>query len=160
MLGFFGTGGLSIERIGQAIGTIRSALRQGETFGMNLLHHMMSPDKEVRMIDLYLKNGIHLIEASAFMGITPALVIYRAKGLSRNHDGSVSVQNRIIAKVSRPEVAEAFLNPAPAHVLERLVSDNRLTAGKRRLQKKFRWLMTFALKRIQEGIPTKGFRIH
>lgn len=129
MLGFFGTGGLSIERIGQAIGTIRSALRQGETFGMNLLHHMMSPDKEVRMIDLYLKNGIHLIEASAFMGITPALVIYRAKGLSRNHDGSVSVQNRIIAKVSRPEVAEAFLSPAPAHVLERLVSDNRLTAG-------------------------------
>lgn len=74
MLGFFGTGGLSIERIGQAIGTIRSALRQGETFGMNLLHHMMLPDKEVRMIDLYLKNGIHLIEASAFMGITPLLL--------------------------------------------------------------------------------------
>ncbi|MEC0405497.1 ACP S-malonyltransferase [Bacillus velezensis] len=135
MLGFFGTGGLSIERIGQAIGTIRSALRQGETFGMNLLHHMMSSDKEVRMIDLYLKNGIHLIEASAFMGITPALVIYRAKGLSRNHDGSVSVQNRIIAKVSRPEVAEAFLSPAPAHVLERLVSDNRLTAGEAALAK-------------------------
>ncbi len=41
---------------------------------MNLLHHMMSPDKEVRMIDLYLKNGIHLIEASAFMGITPLLL--------------------------------------------------------------------------------------
>lgn len=135
MLGFYGTGGLCIERIGQAIETIQSALQQGETFGMNLLHHMMSPDKEVRMIDLYLKSGIHLIEASAFMGITPALVIYRAKGLTRNHDGSVSIQNRIIAKVSRPEVAEAFLSPAPAHVLERLVSDNRLTAGEAALAK-------------------------
>ncbi|XLG14951.1 Polyketide biosynthesis protein PksE [Bacillus velezensis] len=47
----------------------------------------------------------------------------------------MSVQNRIIAKVSRPEVAEAFLSPAPAHVLERLVSDNRLTAGEAALAK-------------------------
>jgi hypothetical protein len=41
------------------------------------------------------------------------VVRYACSGLSRGADGSVQRRNRVIAKISRAEVARPFLNPPP-----------------------------------------------
>src|SRR5262249_6014024 len=101
-------------------------LCRGEAYGMNLLHQPGNLSMEERTVDLYLKQKIRIIEASAYMSLTPALVRYRAKGLRRDGIGNVAIANRIIAKVSRPEVAQTFLSPVPEYLLARMVQENRI----------------------------------
>lgn len=127
MLGFYGTGGLSLERIEKAIRFIQNELIEGEAYGFNLLHNPSNYTLEYNTVNLFLKYGINKIEASAYMNITPALVMYRGKGLKRNLNGEIEINNKIIAKVSRPEVAEVFLSPAPTYIVEKLVQENKLT---------------------------------
>lgn len=124
MMGFFGTGGLKIKEVEEAIKFIQNELKFGESYGMNLLYSLDS-QKEEQMVDLFLKYNITRIEASAFMNITPSLVKYRVKGLKRNYknEDEVTINNRIIAKISRPEVAEAFLSPAPKRIVEKMLKE-------------------------------------
>ncbi len=129
MLGFLGTGGLSLEEVESSIKYIQEKLNQGQAYGMNFLYDPNNPEKEERIIDLYFKYQVKVIEASAFMGITPALVRYKAKGLLRNEKGDIESTNKIIAKISRPEVAEAFMSPAPARIVDRLLSEGKISAS-------------------------------
>ncbi|SFS42521.1 ACP S-malonyltransferase [Marininema halotolerans] len=128
LMGFYGTGGLSLDNIEQAILHIQSQLNNGEAYGMNLLHNPIHPKMEEDTVALYLRYGIRNVEASAYMSMTPALVIYRAKGLRKERDGRVVADHRIIAKLSRPEVAEAFLSPAPAYIVEKLVAEGKISS--------------------------------
>ncbi|MCC2529925.1 ACP S-malonyltransferase [Bacillus velezensis] len=128
MMGFFGTGGLNIAHVEDAILSIQHELRDGGSFGINVVHNMKHTDSEEKMIDLLLKNGVQNLEASAFLTVTPALVRFRAKGLKRGAGGQIIARQRIIAKLSRPEVAEAFLSPAPDHILQKLAAENKITA--------------------------------
>jgi trans-AT polyketide synthase, acyltransferase and oxidoreductase domains len=61
------------------------------------------------------------------MQMTQAIVLYRLKGLMKGGDGRVFCRNRVIAKVSRPEVAEAFMRPAPTHIVQQLLSEESIT---------------------------------
>ena len=128
MMVFFGSGGLKLTEIEQAIVTIQKELYQGEPYGFNLVHQFNHPQREEEIVNLFLKNGVNVIEASAFLGMTPALIIYRAKGLKPSADGSIGCHNRIIAKISRPEVAEAFLSPAPERLLNKLEMEGGITS--------------------------------
>lgn len=127
MMGFFGTGGLNIAHVEDAILSIQHELRDGGSFGINIVHNMKHTDSEEKMIDLLLKHGVQNLEASAFLTVTPALVRFRAKGLKRGAGGQIIARQRIIAKLSRPEVAEAFLSPAPDHILQKLAAENKIT---------------------------------
>ena len=129
MLGFLGTGGLSIERIGQDISAIETALDQGQAWGANLIANLHDPAMEMSTVRLYIERQVRTIEASAFMQITPALVVYRAHGVERAADGRVRCRNRLIAKLSRPEVARAFMSPAPERLLTRLLAEGAITAA-------------------------------
>ena len=104
-MGFFGSGGLLPERVEKAILRIQSELPNGP-YGFNLLNSPFEPALEQRMMDLFLKHGISTIEASAYLTLTSSLVRFRAAGLSRLPDGSIQIANRIIAKVSRKEIAK------------------------------------------------------
>jgi len=128
MLAFFGTGGLDRARVTAAIGTIKAALADGEPFGMNLVHDPMLPVNEEEHVDVLLEHGIDVVEASAFIKVTPALVRYRLTGLHKDDTGCVRARNRIIAKVSRPEVVESFLAPAPERFVRALREANAITA--------------------------------
>ncbi|WP_024834506.1 ACP S-malonyltransferase [Ruminiclostridium josui] len=127
MMGFLGTGGLKIPEIQESISYIKSELSRNEAYGINFLHHPENHEMEEKIIDIILDNGINIIEAAAFLGITPALVKYRGKGLKRIANGKVIATNRIIAKVSRPEVAEAFLSPAPNRIVKKLLEERKLS---------------------------------
>ncbi len=127
MMGFLGTGGLSISQISDELKYIQERLTNGQAYGADLVHNMNHPEMEEKTVDLFLKCGVKNIEASAFLTMSPALVRYRAKGLSRNRDGNINITNRIIAKLSRPEVAEAFLCPAPQRIVDKLIAENSIT---------------------------------
>ncbi|WP_118972998.1 ACP S-malonyltransferase [Taibaiella koreensis] len=124
MLSYFGTGGLKLHDIESAIIEIKAKLGQGEPFGMNLLNG----SRQAETAALFMKHGIRNIEASAFMNITPELVQLRVKGIQRKQDGVVETKTRIMAKISRPEVATVFLSPPPATILKQLLAVGVLTA--------------------------------
>ena len=56
---------------------------------LNLINSPNEQGLERRLVNLYLKYGITVVEASAYMGLTYGLVQYRAAGLSRSQDGSI-----------------------------------------------------------------------
>ncbi len=91
------------------------------------------PEKEMETADLFLRLGVRRISASAFLKLTPSVVKIAAKGLTRNADGKAVRQNFVFAKVSRPEVAEAFLSPAPKAMLDALVEGGHITADEAEL---------------------------
>jgi PfaD family protein len=55
-------------------------------------------------------------------------VRYRLHGIHRAADGSIVAPNRIIAKVSREELAEKFYSPAPDKFLRELQAEGAITA--------------------------------
>lgn len=126
LLAFFGSGGVPLEGVDAALARITAEVGDGP-WGCNLLHNPVEPDVEERTVDLFVKYGVHVAEASAYMGLTPAVVRYRFHGIHAGPDGRPVCPNHLFAKVSRPEVAEKFLRPPPAEILEGLVSRGALT---------------------------------
>lgn len=128
MMGFFGSAGLSPERCAEAIDKIQAALNPvGLSYGINFIHFPMDPSWEEKMVNLFLAKGVHRIEASAFLRITPALVRYVAKGLVPDGNGKFLRKNLVLAKLSRAEVAEQFMSPAPQAILNQLLDQGRIT---------------------------------
>ncbi|MGF1714007.1 eicosapentaenoate synthase subunit PfaD [Photobacterium chitinilyticum] len=123
----FGAAGLIPSRVEQAIHRIQAALPNGP-YAFNLIHSPSEPALERGSVELFLKHGVRTVEASAFLGLTPQIVQYRAAGLSRDAQGEVQIANKVIAKVSRTEVARKFMEPAPAKILQKLVDEGRITA--------------------------------
>src|SRR5690606_31097183 len=76
------------------------------------------------------------VEASAYMALTEHIVRYRVSGLSQNADGSVHRQHRVIAKVSRMEVATRFMEPAPEKLLAKLLAAGEITPEQKALAAK------------------------
>lgn len=126
-LGSFGAAGLPPARLEAAIQQIQAELPNGP-YAFNLIHSPNEEALERRAVELYLRHNVPVVEASAFLDLTPHIVHYRAAGLSAGPDGAVQIKNRVIAKLSRREVAAKFMSPAPAAILNRLVHEGKITA--------------------------------
>jgi trans-AT polyketide synthase, acyltransferase and oxidoreductase domains len=126
MLGMFGAAGLPVSQIEDAIVRLRQNLKN-RPYGSNLIHSPGDPAHEMSVVRLYLKHGIRLVSASAYLNLTVPLIYYRAKGIYRDHDGKIICPNKVIAKVSRVEVARRFMSPPPEKILGQLVEKNMIT---------------------------------
>ena len=135
MLGFFGSAGLALERVEAAIRRLRGRLGT-LPYGCNLIHSPSDPALEAALAELFLRNGIRLIEASAFMSLTLPLLRFRYAGISARPDGTVYTPNSVMAKVSRLEMAQKFLLPAPENMLNALVEKGWLSASQAALAAK------------------------
>lgn len=127
MVGFFGAGGLGYPRVEEAINELVSRLGRRAPWGVNLIHSPNEAELENRVADLLIRKDVPIISASAFMGLTPAIVRCAAAGLHLDAKGRVVRKHRIFAKISRREVAIRFMSPAPADMLSALVAQNLLT---------------------------------
>ncbi|MDN3379164.1 MULTISPECIES: PfaD family polyunsaturated fatty acid/polyketide biosynthesis protein [unclassified Pseudoalteromonas] len=125
LLGYLGTGGMSFEEISDSIDFIRSELSEGQSFGLNFLTNQGS-DLETQLVDLYLRKSVRFIEASSFMQLTESIVRYRLSGV-HIVNGRVVAPNKVMAKISRPEVAKMFMSPAPIKILNSLVAKGLLS---------------------------------
>jgi trans-AT polyketide synthase/acyltransferase/oxidoreductase domain-containing protein len=131
-LASYGSGGVGPEKLLDAIITIKNELPSGP-YAFNLIHSPNEPIMEQKAVDLFLEHKVETIEASAFLRLTPTVVQYRAAGLATDSSGNVIVNNKIIAKLSRPEVALHFLNPAPEKILAQLVEEGKITSQQAQL---------------------------
>ena len=126
MLGSYGAAGQSIATVTAAIDRIQRSLPD-RTFCFNLIHSPNEPAHEAATAELLLRRGVRLVEASAYLDLTPAIVRYRVAGLRRGPNGVPVAVNRVIAKVSRAEVATKFLSPAPERFLRELTAAGHVT---------------------------------
>ncbi|MET0937189.1 MAG: PfaD family polyunsaturated fatty acid/polyketide biosynthesis protein, partial [Luteibacter sp.] len=128
-MAFYGSAGLDLNTVEAGVLEIQNALgRDTGGWGANLIHNVQDDGLEMATVDLFHRLGVRCVSASAFMRLTPAIVLYAAKGLRRGADGQIVRAGRIFAKVSRDEVARHFLSPAPAAMLHALVAEGRLSA--------------------------------
>ncbi|ODU00400.1 MAG: 2-nitropropane dioxygenase [Planctomycetes bacterium SCN 63-9] len=128
MLGVFGAAGLDPARVERAIDQVQQSLGQRHAYGFNLIHSPSDPALESAIVDLYVRRGVRLVEASAFLDLTLPVVRYRVAGIRRDSSGQIVAPNRIIAKVSRVEVATKFMSPPPAKFLRELVATGVISA--------------------------------
>lgn len=127
MLGILGAGGLNIVETEHYIRQIKERLADQQIFGVNIVHNPSNPDKEEDIIDLFLREDVTLIEAAAYLSVTPAIVKFHAQGLKRIGDGTILSTRRVMAKISRPEIASLFLSPAPDMIISRLIAENKIS---------------------------------
>lgn len=125
-LGSFGAAGLVPDRVREAIVRIQQALPQGP-YAFNLIHSPHEPALEEASVGLYLEHGVHCVEAAAYLDLTPHVVRYRVAGLALDGQNRVQIKNRVIAKVSRREVATKFMEPAPERILKGLLEQGLIT---------------------------------
>ena len=126
-LASFGAAGVLPARIDEALATIRREA-PGMPFACNLIHSPSEPALERAIVDVCLRNEVRCVEASAFLDLTPQVVRYCLAGLERDGAGRIVARNRVIAKVSRSEVAERFLRPAPESLVRGLHQAGEITA--------------------------------
>ncbi len=126
LLSSFGAAGLLPSRIEKAIKCIQQELPDGP-YAFNLIHSPSEDAIERGAVDLYLKYGVRTVEASAFLGLTPNIVRYRVAGLRRSTQNQVEITNRVIAKISRAEVASKFMAPASDAMLKKLLEEGSIT---------------------------------
>jgi trans-AT polyketide synthase/acyltransferase/oxidoreductase domain-containing protein len=137
MMGFFGAGGLAPAQVEKAILDIKSALPAGASWGMNLLHAPEDVGREQAAVDLYLKHDVRFVEAAGFLRISAPLLEFRFKGSRILADGRAVPLRHVMAKVSRPEVARQFLQPAPAALVDKLLAEGRLSPDEAALARRF-----------------------
>jgi len=128
LMGFLGTGGLSLAEVAAGIAEIRADVGPKTAFGVNLLSTPQDPDREHALVRLYLAHGIRHLEAAGFTAISPAVVAFRFRGAGPGPAGAPQAVQHVLAKVSRPEVAAAFMAPPAPQLLARLVANGQLTA--------------------------------
>ena len=124
-MGSYGSGGMSLAAVEEAIDKIRHALGE-KPYMVNMLANR-NLQAEMDLADLLLRKNVPAVEASAYITPSEALVYYRLRGLRREGD-EILIPHKIIAKVSREEVLEKFVSPPPAEAVEALLQSGRITA--------------------------------
>lgn len=125
-IGFLGAGGLTLGQLDAAINGLLP-YRGAFPFGFNLIHSPGDSTLEEAVVDLYLRRGIDLVSASAYLTVTLPLVYYRVKGIHQTSDGRIVCPNRVVAKVSRTEVASKFFAPPDPKILKALVEQQKIS---------------------------------
>ncbi len=126
LMGFFGAAGLAPAKAEETLAILQKELK-GKSFGCNLIHSPQDQALENAIANLYIKYGLHFIEASAYLTLTLPLLRYRYAGIHRDSSGAIIAPNRVMAKISRLEVARKFLALPPASLLQALVAEGSLT---------------------------------
>lgn len=135
MMGSFGAAGMVPSRVKEAIATIQKELPT-QAYACNLIHSPIEKALEEGAVNLYIEHEVHVVEASAYMNLSEQIVKYRAVGLSVDEQGEILIGNKVIAKVSRKEVALRFMSPAPLHFLDKLLATEKITQQQYELAQK------------------------
>ncbi|WP_327311965.1 ACP S-malonyltransferase [Streptomyces sp. NBC_01235] len=114
LLGFLGIGGLPRDEVERQLHGLADELGL-HGHGVNLLYLHRAPEQEAPLVDALLQHGVGLVEASGYPFVTEELVRFRLKG------------GRILAKVSRTDLAAAFLAPPPEQHVAMLLAKGSVT---------------------------------
>ncbi|GAB3486233.1 hypothetical protein GCM10027521_28330 [Amycolatopsis cihanbeyliensis] len=128
VLAYYGSSGLTPDELATGLRELRERLGGVDPFGVNLTYDPFGSATEERIVDLLLDNDIRRVEVSTYVQLTPALVRYRLRGAGVRPGGLAVAGNKVLAKVTRPDVARLFLEPPPPELVRRLREQGRITA--------------------------------
>ncbi len=134
LLASYGAAGQVPEKIIESVDKIKANLPT-QTYAVNLIHSPSEQALEAGAVELFLEKGVTVVEASAFLALTENIVYYRVAGLSRDAQNKVVIGNKVIAKISRKEVALPFLMPPPEEFVNALLEKGKITALQAELAK-------------------------
>ncbi|RME95914.1 MAG: hypothetical protein D6773_17855, partial [Alphaproteobacteria bacterium] len=98
-VGFYGSAGLPVPEIEAGIRAIKSSLAPEQSaWGANLIHSPQQPGHEAAVVDLFVREGVRRVSASAYMRLSPEIVRFTALGLERRADGAIVRNNHVFAK--------------------------------------------------------------
>jgi len=132
-LGFFGSAGLQKQQVEKALDELQTVLGDNAPWGCNLIHSPNEPALEESLADLYIKRDVNRVSASAYMALTPAIVRFALSGIYQDSRGKIQRQRFVFAKISRPEVARHFLEPAPDRIIDDLLNRGLLSKEEARI---------------------------
>ncbi|NND15058.1 MAG: PfaD family polyunsaturated fatty acid/polyketide biosynthesis protein, partial [Eudoraea sp.] len=134
LLASYGAAGQVPEKIIESINKIQANL-PNQTYAVNLIHSPSEPALEAAAVDLFLEKKVKVVEASAFLALTENIVYYRVAGLSQDADNNIVIGNKVIAKISRKEVALPFMKAPPEEFVESLLEKGKITKVQAELAK-------------------------
>ncbi|MEN0003973.1 MAG: PfaD family polyunsaturated fatty acid/polyketide biosynthesis protein [Bacteroidota bacterium] len=126
LLASYGAAGQVPEQIIASLNQIQAHLPH-QTYAVNLIHSPAEPALEAAAVDLFLAKGVNVVEASAFLALTENIVYYRLAGLRRGANNEVIIGNKVIAKISRKEVAIPFMKAPPDALVQSLLKKGKIT---------------------------------
>lgn len=124
-MGSYGSGGMRLDIVEKEIDKMKEAL-QGKTYMVNMLSNR-NAEMEMKLAKLLVEKEVPVVEASAYIIPSEALVYFRVKGVHEDADGKIIIPHKIIAKVSREEVLEKFVSPPPAEAVAALKKEGLIT---------------------------------
>jgi trans-AT polyketide synthase/acyltransferase/oxidoreductase domain-containing protein len=126
LLASYGAAGQVPEQITDSLNKIQTDLTH-QTYAVNLIHSPSEAALEAAAVDLFLSKGVKVVEASAFLALTENIVYYRVAGLSRGANNEIIIGNKVIAKISRKEVAIPFMKAPPEAFVQSLLEKGKIT---------------------------------
>jgi trans-AT polyketide synthase/acyltransferase/oxidoreductase domain-containing protein len=126
-LGIYGADGVPDATVAADLARIRAALG-GKPFGASLTADWTHPGRDTARVELFLRAGVPVLEVSGFLTASPALVRYRLDGLTADRSGNIVPRHRILARVTRPQAAQFFLEPPPRTLVDALRNDQVVSA--------------------------------
>ena len=127
LLAFYGSNGMSVEDVENAANRLSNNYKGETAYGFGISYDYKDVDREKKLIDIYLKYGVKVVEATEYSTVTKALVKYRLKGLSKMGDGNIAENNTILLKTRRTDTAKMFMSPAPQRVVDVLLEEGEIT---------------------------------
>jgi len=134
LLASYGAAGQVPEKIAESINKIQANLPH-ESYAVNLIHSPSEQALEEAAVDLFLSKGVKVVEASAFLSLTENIVYYRVAGLARDKENNIVIKNKVIAKISRKEVAIPFMKAPPEEFVQSLLNKGKITLEQAELAK-------------------------
>lgn len=134
LLASYGAAGQVPGKIIESLDKIQANLPH-QTYAVNLIHSPSEQALEAAAVQLFLSKGVTVVEASAFLALTENIVYYRVAGLSRGADNKIVIANKVIAKISRKEVAIPFMKAPPENFVQSLLEKGKITAEQAELAK-------------------------
>lgn len=122
--GNFGSAGLSNEKI---IENAKKLKAQNINFGINIINIPGNQENELQLLKELINIDVKIISAGAYIRMTPGLVYYRVKGIKKDFNNDIIIKNKILAKISRKEIAKTFLSPPPKKIINKLLEQNLIT---------------------------------
>ena len=100
-----------------------------------MIHSPNEPELEQQIAELYIQRNVRYVSAAAYMKLTLPVVQYALSGIHVDSQGRIQRRNRLFAKISRPEVALHFMQPAPESMVLKLLQQGKITQEEAELAK-------------------------
>lgn len=127
LLAYYATEGLTKDKIVEDIAKLNDSLKGQHKYGVAISMDYMHAMKEIEMFSLIQKHDVTMVQLSGYISVSESIIRFKAAGVYKDGD-TIKTRNRIMVKLSRPEVAITFLKSAPNDMIEKLFSEGKITA--------------------------------